>query len=228
MISKLPKWVEYGAFILAFVAGSINSVGLLGFDHQAVSHVSGTASLFGVSLFTNVGMGKFYLLCVLLSFLLGACVSGWLLHGTTLRLGRHYETILVLEALCLFIALYLLLNAHHSGIYMASFACGMQNALVTTYSGAVVRTTHLTGIFTDFGIMLGEAFQGKKIDRRKLILFMLIIFGFVSGGCIGGVLFELYGFKTLYLPAVTCLVLALCYRMYSYYDLKNAKTNHKN
>lgn len=223
MINNLPKWVEYGAFVLAFVAGCVNAVGLLGFDHQSVSHVSGTASLFGVSLFTQVGMSKFYLLGVLLSFLFGAFVSGWLLHGTTLKLGRHYETILVLEALCLFIALYLLLHEHHIGIYMASFACGMQNALVTTYSGAVVRTTHLTGIFTDFGIMLGEAFQGKKIDKRKLILFLLIIFGFVSGGTIGGVFFQLWGFKTLYLPAITCLILALCYRAYSYYELENTQ-----
>lgn len=206
--------------MLAFVAGCINAVGLLGFDHQSVSHVSGTASLFGVSLFTDVGMSKFYLLSILVSFLFGACVSGWCLHGTTLKLGRHYETILVLEALCLFVALYLLLHNYHAGIYLASFACGMQNALVTTYSGAVVRTTHLTGLFTDFGIMLGEALQGKTIDKRQLLLFCLIIVGFISGGCIGGICFERFGFNTLYLPAFTCLVLALSYRVYSYYELK--------
>jgi len=39
LISKLPKWVEYGAFVLAFVAGCINAIGLLVFEHQAVSHV---------------------------------------------------------------------------------------------------------------------------------------------------------------------------------------------
>jgi uncharacterized membrane protein YoaK (UPF0700 family) len=31
-------------------------------------------------------------------------------------------------------------------------AMGMQNALVTRLSGAVVRTTHLTGVITDLGI----------------------------------------------------------------------------
>ena len=31
---------------------------------------------------------------------------------------------------------------------------GLQNALVTRVSGAVVRTTHMTGVLTDIGIEL--------------------------------------------------------------------------
>ncbi|MCA2454073.1 DUF1275 domain-containing protein, partial [Vibrio alginolyticus] len=31
MISRLPRWVEYGAFLLALLAGCVNAVGLLGF-----------------------------------------------------------------------------------------------------------------------------------------------------------------------------------------------------
>ena len=41
VVSRLPKWVEYGAFILALVAGFVNAVGLLGFQHQSISHLSG-------------------------------------------------------------------------------------------------------------------------------------------------------------------------------------------
>lgn len=37
-------------------------------------------------------------------------------------------------------------------IYMlVSCGCGIQNAMCTTFSGAVVRTTHMTGITTDIG-----------------------------------------------------------------------------
>jgi len=36
MISKLPRWVEYGALLLAGLAGSVNAIGLLGFQHQAI------------------------------------------------------------------------------------------------------------------------------------------------------------------------------------------------
>ena len=52
MISKLPRWVEYGALLLAGLAGSVNAIGLLGFQHQAISHISGTMSLLGSSLLT--------------------------------------------------------------------------------------------------------------------------------------------------------------------------------
>ena len=36
------------------------------------------------------------------------------------------------------------------------FAMGLQNALVSVISGSVVRTTHLTGTFTDLGIDLAQ------------------------------------------------------------------------
>lgn len=33
---------------------------------------------------------------------------------------------------------------------------GLQNAMMSTYSGAVIRTTHVSGMFTDLGIFLGH------------------------------------------------------------------------
>ena len=43
-ISKLPRWVLAGGWALAFVAGIINVVGLLGFEHQAVTNTSNPAA----------------------------------------------------------------------------------------------------------------------------------------------------------------------------------------
>lgn len=53
MISKLPRWVEYGSFLLALVAGLVNSIGLLGFKHQSISHLSGTATLLGTEMINS-------------------------------------------------------------------------------------------------------------------------------------------------------------------------------
>jgi hypothetical protein len=39
MISKLPRWIELGAFMLALLAGTVHTVGLLGFAHQSISHL---------------------------------------------------------------------------------------------------------------------------------------------------------------------------------------------
>jgi uncharacterized membrane protein YoaK (UPF0700 family) len=214
MISKLPRWVEYGAFVLAFVAGNVNAVGLLGFKHQAISHLSGTATLLGTDLIDGSLSSVMHLLGVLLSFLVGAAISGFSLPDGSLKLGRHYDTLLLLEGSLLLLSIYFLNDGSLLGHYTASAACGLQNALASTYSGAVVRTTHLTGIFTDLGLMLGAKLRGEFFDKRRALLFVLIILGFVFGGALGAYLFSLWQFFALGLPAGICLLLAICYRLY--------------
>lgn len=215
MLSQLPKWVEYGAFLLALVAGSVNAVALLGFHHQAVSHLSGTATLIGSVLLNPSSSELLHLLGILLSFVLGSAISGIMLTGTSLKLGRFYDVLLLLEAILLALAMVMLLNGHTTGHYFASAACGLQNALATTYSGAVIRTTHLTGIFTDLGIMMGEFLRGKALDKRKALLFTIIVLGFILGGFLGSILFVKVGFFALGVPAGICFVLAIVYRWYS-------------
>ena len=215
MIYKLPKWIEYGAFVLAFVAGCINAIGLLGFEHQAVSHLSGTATLLGTSIVENSFDVFFHLAAILITFFLGAALSGFLLHGSTLKLGRHYDTLLVIESLLIILAYYLLSIGSYYGHLAASAACGTQNALATTYSGAILRTTHLTGIFTDLGLMFGSVLRGEPLDKRKAVLFLLIICGFIGGGVFGAFLFDHFKFQALLAPAGICLMLAGVYRVYS-------------
>ncbi|MBU2871791.1 YoaK family protein [Colwellia sp. E2M01] len=215
MISKLPRWVEYGSFILALVAGLVNSIGLLGFQHQAISHLSGTATLLGTSAFNADIFDTLHLLLILLSFLLGSAISGYFINSGSLKLGRNYSALLILEAFFIFGSVYFLSNGSEQGHYLASAACGLQNALATTYSGAVIRTTHVTGIFTDLGIMLGAKLKGEKFDNRKAILFLLIITGFIIGGILGAYFFSFLHFNALLIPASICLLLALIYNVYS-------------
>lgn len=210
MVNRLPRWVEYGAFTLALLAGLINAVGLLGLQHQAISHISGTATLFGSQLFTAPPRAL-DLLGILLSFLVGAAISGYFLPSFSLKLGRHYDSLLVMEGSLLLLAAYALQEGSMVGHYLASMACGLQNALATRYSGAVVRTTHVTGIFTDLGIMLGGALKGEPIDRRRLLLFLLIVGGFISGGTLGALLYGWIGFGALLLPGCICYLLAAFY-----------------
>lgn len=214
MISKLPRWVEYGAFLLAFIAGSINAIGLLGFEHQSISHLSGTATLLGTGILEGSYQRILHLSAILFCFFLGAALSGFLLRGRALKLGRHYDTALFIESLLLIGAIYFLNNESLIGHMMASAACGLQNALATTYSGAVVRTTHITGIVTDLGIIFGEAIKGNKLDRRKAVLFVLIIFGFILGGSFGAYLFATFAFTALLVPGAMCFCLAVTYRVY--------------
>ncbi len=215
MVSQLPKWVELGAFALALIAGCVNAIGLLGFEHQSVSHLSGTATLVGTGILGYSSQSIFHLVGILLSFLGGASIAGFLLFGSTLKLGRHYDTALFLESILLLMSAFLLISGSFYGHFFASAACGLQNALVTTYSGAIIRTTHVTGIFTDLGIMLGAAFRGQAPDRRKAKLFLTIIFGFVFGGTVGAWLYAKYQFMAMFVPAFACLLISVIYRVYS-------------
>lgn len=214
MISKLPRWVEYGSFILALIAGFINAVGLLGFNHQSISHLSGTATLLGSGILNSDFFTTIHLGLILISFLIGSMISGYFLTGGSLRLGRNYSRLLTLEGIFIFTSFYFLSKDSLIGHYLASIACGLQNALVTTYSGAVIRTTHVTGIFTDLGIMLGSKLRGELFDKRKAILFLLIIAGFIVGGILGSYFFGILQFSALLIPAFICWLLALFYSIY--------------
>lgn len=101
MISKLPRWVEYGALLLAGLAGSVNAIGLLGFQHQAISHISGTMSLLGSSLLTPTS-ASLHLLLIIMSFMLGAAFSGFFIENQALKLGRRYGVALCIEGGCYF------------------------------------------------------------------------------------------------------------------------------
>ncbi len=214
MISRLPKWVEAGALLLSLIAGFVNAVGLLGFDHQAVSHLSGTVTLLGTQLISSSLQTVLHLLGILLSFLIGSAIAGFLLPSSTLKLGRHYDTALFLEALLLVFAFVWLRHDSFYGHFFASAACGLQNAFATNYSGAVIRSTHVTGLFTDLGIMLGRFFRGEALDKRKVKLFLLIIIGFTLGGTAGALLYLRYQAMALLFPAAVCLVMSISYRVY--------------
>ena len=215
MLKRLPPWVEIGAFLLAFLAGSVNAVGLLGFSHQSVSHLTGTSSLLGLALADLALQQAGHLLVTLISFLAGAMLSGLLITSTALKLGRHYGFSLLIEAVLLTLAMLALQRGSDLGIYLASMACGLQNAMVTTYSGSIIRTTHLSGIFTDLGIMLGNRLRGGALDSRRLVLFLILIGGFVCGGVVGTLLFRGLHFGALMMPAALAATLALVYWGYS-------------
>lgn len=216
MINQLPKWIELGAALLAFIAGFINAVGLLSFEHQSVSHLSGTVTLIGIAAQDVNFTSLLKLIGIIFTFVLGAVVAGIFIDSRDLKLGRHYDTLLFFEGTLILLAIYFLDNNMMWGQMSLSMACGIQNAMATRYSGAIIRTTHLTGIFTDIGIMIGSYLKGEEFDRRKFWLFFLIVFGFIVGGIIAAPLFTFMYYQSLYLPFVLCISLAFLYRFKSH------------
>ena len=214
MISKLPRWVWTGAWVLAFMAGIVNVVGLLGFDHQVVTHLTGTSSMLAAAVAERNGSAMLHFAAIIGSFLAGTVLSGFIIQHSTLQLGRRYGVALILESLLLCLAVPLLKRNNLSGIYCCSCACGLQNAMMTAYSGTVVRTTHVSGMFTDLGISLGHAMRGVPVDSPRLRLCFLIISAFLCGGVAGAVAFRYFGYSTLFIPSSLAALIAIGYGLY--------------
>ena len=214
MISKLPRWIWTGAWALAFIAGIVNVVGLLGFEHQAITHLTGNTSLLAAALATRDLSATLHFTAIIGAFVAGTVLSGFLIQDSALRLGRRYGVALLLVSLLLYVSVPLLEYKSVYGMYAAACACGLQNAMVSTYSGAVVRTTHVSGMFTDLGIFLGHAMRGLPVDSRRLRLCLLVISGFLSGGIAGTFAFQVFSYSTLLFPASLTAIVSVAYGVY--------------
>jgi uncharacterized membrane protein YoaK (UPF0700 family) len=98
----------------------------------------------------------------------------------------------------------------HEDYFLLALLCGasgLQNAALTSASGATIRTTHLTGLTTDLGIGLIRAAwlrddQGRRSHEiRSTILRMGTIASFFAGSGIGAVLYVRNGYLGFALPA---------------------------
>ena len=64
---------------------------------------------------------------------------------------------------------------------VAAFASGLQNALATKYKGVILRTTHVSGIVTDFGQSLGMRMAGQHVEPWKIWLYLFLFVSFLLG-----------------------------------------------
>jgi len=214
MISKLPSWVWSGAWTLAFIAGMVNAVAILGFEHQAVSHLTGNTSMLAISVARRDVAGIRHFIMVIGSFLAGTTLSGFIIKDSTLKLGRRYGVALFIESLLLTMAVPFLNHHNNMGLYATACACGLQNAMASTYSGTVVRTTHLSGMFTDLGISLGHFLRGIPVDKQRTKLSFLVISGFFSGGIGGCAAHHFIGVSALLIPAAFTASASIAFGIY--------------
>lgn len=206
------------ASLLAMTAGFVNAAGFLAFA-TLTTNVTGHAALFAERISLQDWAGMRVIALWMLLFLAGAFVSSFIVA----RIGKNqrfsYVIPIIIEvAILLAVSLEghrydnsLLLKELFAGSLL--FAMGLQNALVSMISGSVVRTTHLTGTFTDLGIELAQLFDkvGKNIPalRSKIRLRMAIIFFFMAGALTGAYLFRYAHFPAFFMPVAILLYVLL-------------------
>lgn len=214
-----PSWVYLGGLTLTLIAGAINAVGFLGQHHQALSHMSGTVTILGMELARADYGIALHALAILGAFFSGCLISGAVITQSSLRLGRRYGIALSLESLALFVAVYFLRRGAASGDYLAALACGLQNAMVTTYSGSTMRTTHMTGMVTDLGIACGHFIRGAAVDWFRFRIYGVLFLGFFAGGMLGAFGYGHFGYDTLLFPAALSGIAGVGYTAMKHYKL---------
>lgn len=208
------------AILLSATAGIVNVGGFISFAIYA-TNVTGHVALFAKELSEgNFHLARIIALWMVL-FLMGAFFSNSIIYTMSRKAPRFsYALPLLIEAIILLCVGYVSQNYKYSierDHFLAGsllFAMGMQNAMVSVVSGFVVRTTHLTGLFTDLGIELSTLFHRKPKEEpelnRKIILHSSIIVMFISGGIIGGILFQSIHHR-IFVVAASILIIALFY-----------------
>lgn len=212
-------------YALAATAGAVNAGGFLAIG-QYTSHMTGIVS----SMADHLALAEFMLalsaLAAWLAFVSGAATTAILVNlAKRHRLRSQFALSLLLES-----SLLLLFGA--AGAYLADmrdflapvtvlllcFIMGVQNAIITKVSGAIIRTTHVTGLSTDLGIELGKLLYfnrrhvpqpAVRANRDKLALHALLILYFFGGGVIGALGFKYIGYSATIVLSAGLALLAI-------------------
>lgn len=208
------------AVLLSLVAGIVNVSGFLAIG-RLTTNVTGHFAFFIDDVSRQAFFHGLIYLVYILSFLAGAFTCGLLIEKTTGKKIWKFLLPVVLESAIL-IGLGFFAESFTADAIACSllFAMGIQNALVTRISNAVVRTTHLTGLFTDLGIELSQLLFGRNKKLIKTIMLRLnIILFFFIGGLAGGYIYSKIQLNTLTIAAAI-LIFGLLFDHFRYRMLK--------
>lgn len=204
------------ASLLSFVAGLVNVCGLLAVQRLTTNITGHFAFLIDEVFSLNFLKALAYFLYIFF-FLLGSFISNFLVEllYKAKKKSLVYLVPVAIESIILVSVAWfgeaLITNNPDLLAYLLLFAMGMQNSLVTSISNAIVRTTHLTGLFTDLGIELSQLFFYRlKEQRQKLLssikLRVTIITFFFFGGLAAGILYPVVQLHALLLGGIALLL----------------------
>jgi uncharacterized membrane protein YoaK (UPF0700 family) len=204
---------------LSFVAGIVNVAGFLAVE-RLTTNVTGHFAYLIDEIFKLDFLNASVFFLYIFFFFLGSFVSNFLIELLSKNNSKLSYTIpLLVETIILFsVALFgqfLIAENPNALAFSLLFAMGLQNSLVTTISNSTVRTTHLTGLFTDLGIELSQLFFYKQKDQQSKLhssikLRLTIISFFFIGGTIGGTFYPNIGLHVLAISGTT-LIFAMLY-----------------
>ncbi len=224
------------AIALPAIAGAVNAAGFMVVGAY-LSHVTGNLARVG----DELALGHFEAAWgygVLIAAFFGGALLATTLIEISKRLNKpHYVAAMLTEGALL--GAFSLISAltspewHENNfllMILLSSSMGLQNAMVSRLSGAVVRTTHMTGIITDIGIetvrLVFEAKDrsvrqplikrlatllaiGSDSEARRLRLLTYIFLSFTIGAVVGPLVYLQIGYWGAIGPTLVLVGLAV-------------------
>ena len=216
LIYRERPWVFIGGVAMSGVAGYVNAL-LLQFFRVPVSHMTGAMTHLSIDLAEGRTKDLLSTGGIILGFFCGAILSGAVIGGGRIQPGRRYGVALIMEGLLLALATGLVLDKQQLGLSIASMACGLQNGMASSYYGLIIRTTHVTGVVTDIGVLLGHWLRHRSIEKWKLFLLGGVLGGFGLGGVLGTLAFQRLQLRALAIAAAGCCVSGLGYYLWQHH-----------
>lgn len=206
--------------ILTCLAGAVNAISIFGYDGTTVSHLTGLVSKVAINITEGSFEGVWEVLRVILLFFLGAVVSGFITGERAFYLHKRYGFIIIAIGVLIFIPYFLPIKY---GVLVFAFVMGLQNGMVVSFKGIVVRMTHMSGNITDLGVFIGYKLRRNNNEKiiTGLIPFVAII-SFIIGGILGVLLYRSIHNVVFFITSSIYIILGLAYFILRY------KSNDKN
>ncbi len=202
--------------LLALSAGAVNAGALLACQ-RFVTHVTGTATRIGVDAGAPLLMLEYLL--VLGCFIGGAMASVLALQARTLQGKRPLHAVPLLSVATILVGVGIVGHLGAFGpvgssieqtsdfalLCVLAFAMGLMNASVASSTALAVRTTHMTGPASDFGVQLALAWVTSGEERRSALRIAALrggkVVAFILGGALMVPMMAMVGYLGFVLPA---------------------------
>jgi len=165
--------------LLTFIAGFLNGVFFI-IAGTAVSHHTGTITRAALTLSQGAVAEAAAFLLLILSFYIGACISGMLFHKSDCTFSKRYG-ILLLVFSTVFFAIAVLRPPLQIVLIITCVILGIQNGMFIPYDGILIRTSHFSGYLTDAGLAMGKVMRGKRQELWRGVHYLSGIVCFAAG-----------------------------------------------
>ena len=206
-MNRLDRNARILAVGFASMAGMVDAIGFLASGGFFLSFMSGNSTRLSVGVVEGapyVGM----VALLLLSFVGGVVAGSLIGRKNILAHAQRQAFILIIISLLLFAAPLIASSGYLLvGLCVAAFCMGLENTLFEREGSVSFGLTYMTGALVKIGQGLATMISGGP--RLDWVPYLLLWLGLISGAAVGALMFGIFGYSSLWLPAAYAGIFAL-------------------